>query len=132
MAKMDKIGKLGENFVAEYLRKQNHIILASRWSCRWGEIDLITQLNETINTPCIAFVEVKTRQHRNWDEDGLLAITPQKQERLWQTAATFLSQNSELAELPCRFDVALVLYTISSSPPGYQFEIQSYLENAWG
>jgi putative endonuclease len=104
---MKDIGTLGEQLVARWLQLKNYQLLASNWRCRWGEIDLIAQ---DATSGAIAFVEVKTRSDQNWDADGLLAINPSKQQKLIQTADLFLAQQPLLAELPCRFDVALVSF----------------------
>jgi putative endonuclease len=109
---MKEIGTLGEQLVARWLQLKNYQILECNWYCRWGEIDLIAQ-DQT--SQAIAFVEVKTRRAYNWDADGLLAIDPDKQQKLIQTASLFLSKHPLLAELPCRFDVALVSYQASVS-----------------
>ncbi|WNZ22541.1 YraN family protein [Leptolyngbya sp. NK1-12] len=103
-----QIGRLAETLVANWLKQQNWQILAQRWHCRWGELDLVA-FTETPQ-PWIAFVEVKARSSGNWDADGLLAITPAKQEKLLRAAQLFLSTYPEQAELPCRFDVAIVHY----------------------
>lgn len=102
-----EIGDLGEQFVSRWLQLNNYQILQHNWHCPWGEIDLIAQ--DKISQ-AIAFVEVKTRNGRNWDADGLLAVNPSKQQKLLKTASLFLGKHPNLAELPCRFDVGLVSY----------------------
>ncbi len=116
------IGSLGEELVADWLETQGWAVLHRRWRCRWGEIDLVAQ--QLITPSCqsqgvaqasLAFIEVKTRRPGNWDADGLLAITPRKQAKLWKTAEMFLADHAALANLPCRFDVALVCFQRSQS-----------------
>ncbi|MCU0542881.1 MAG: YraN family protein [Oscillatoriaceae cyanobacterium Prado104] len=123
------IGTLGENLVAEWLQQQGWEILHRQWHCRWGEIDIIALgtdaaseitggkenspansqlLSSRVPLPTLAFVEVKTRSRGNWDAGGKLAVTIAKQTKLWQTAEIFLSNRPDLANHPCRFDVALV------------------------
>lgn len=129
----NNIGNLGENLVAQWLEEQGWEILHRRWRCRYGEIDTIAiapgveekgcsekkgnyQLPLTNHPlPTLIFVEVKTRRRRNWDADGMLAVNATKQAKLWQTAEIFLSDRPELADYPCRFDVALVCCEPSQS-----------------
>lgn len=121
-------GLWGEALVGQWLLDTGWEIKARRWRCRWGEIDLIawqsgytTQSKAFVKgdvTPhgvrseggLLAFVEVKTRSPRSWDAGGLLAISSGKQAKVIQTAQLFLAEHPELAEFPCRFDVALVQY----------------------
>ena len=148
---MQNIGNLGENLVASWLKTQNQELLHQNWYCPWGEIDLIAQDKSTAT---LIFVEVKTRSRNNWDKFGLLSITPQKQQKIVKTASLFLSRNPQLAEFPCRFDIALVSYKpckdrvdISNFktfkpkdislgkpviyPQGYQLTLQTYLQSAF-
>ncbi len=93
------------------MQQQRARIVARRWRCRWGELDLIAR-----DRVGIQFVEVKTRSDGNWDAGGLLAISARKQKRLYRSALTFLSEHSAWTELPCRFYLALVRGQRRSSP----------------
>jgi putative endonuclease len=116
------IGVLAEDLVAHWLVGQGWEILQHRWHCRWGELDLVAKgaiapiPKDATPQPVLAFVEVKARSRGNWDETGLMSITPKKQAKLWQAAQLFLAEQTELADLPCRFDVALVSYGRSPRP----------------
>jgi putative endonuclease len=104
-------GKQGEEVVAQWLTNRGVKILYHRWRWKRGEIDLIaiagadSKLGES---DTLLFIEVKTRNRANWDADGLLAITLQKQATIVRTAELFLLKHPHLAEYPCRFDVAIV------------------------
>jgi len=103
------IGTLGEDLVAQWLQSTGWIVLHRRFSCRWGEIDIIAQFQDPkLDNLTLAFIEVKTRSSGNWDAGGRSAITVQKQAKLWRTAQMFLSEYPEKADYPCRFDVAIV------------------------
>jgi putative endonuclease len=99
-------GQWGEDLVRQWLEIQGAKILHQRWTCRWGELDLIALLADGT----IAFVEVKTRSAGNWDSDGGLALSASKRAKLWKTAELWLVKYPQLADRPCRFDVALVKY----------------------
>ena len=112
-------GILGEDLVALWLEGQGWQILARRWRCRWGELDLVAIENVP---PMLAFVEVKTRGGKSWDGGGLLSITESKREKLCLAAEMFLSDRPELADYPCRFDVAIVNYrTLSPKKANNRF-----------
>jgi putative endonuclease len=104
-------GKLGEEVVAQWLIAQGRKVLHHRWRWKRGEIDLIA-----IESSTLLFIEVKTRNRSNWDADGLLAITPQKQAKILRTAELFLVKNPYLSDYPCRFDVAIVRHQSMQQP----------------
>ncbi|MCU0568398.1 MAG: YraN family protein [Oculatellaceae cyanobacterium Prado106] len=99
-------GIWAEALVAHWLQAQGWEILHRRWHSPVGELDLVAR--SLTPSPTLAFVEVKARSSGNWDAGGLLAVTPRKQTKLWQTAHLFLAQSPDSANLPCSFDVAIV------------------------
>ena len=103
-----RVGELGEHFVAQCLEQRGWEILARRWRCRWGELDIVAQAPAPVQY--LIFVEVKVRGDGNWDQSGLLSITRQKQQKLILAAQAFLADNVSLGGCHCRFDVALVTY----------------------
>jgi putative endonuclease len=74
-------------------------LLASRWRCPEGEIDLILRLDETI-----VFVEVKARRAR---DDAAAALLPAQLRRIAAAAEHYLAL-SGASDRPCRLDVVLV------------------------
>lgn len=93
-------GDWGEAQVAAYLRERGYRILASKYRCRYGELDLIAQDGETV-----CFVEVKLRSGTGF---GLPReyVTAAKQQKLRTAAEYWLSRHDP--DVFCRFDVAEV------------------------
>lgn len=111
------MGTLGEDLVAQWLRGSQVRVLHQRWRCRLGELDIVAGFPATPETAkTLAFVEVKTRSRGNWDQDGRLALSAAKCRRLNQAARLFLARFPRYAQLPCRFDLALV--RSQPAPPG--------------
>ncbi len=121
---LQKTGDAGENWVRHHLSQQGWQILAQRWHCRWGELDLVA-----CRAGVLAFVEVKTRSSGSWDQSGLLAVGIPKQRRLIRAAQAFLNQHPHLSDLPCRFDVALV--ERRAGEEGVSYSLVEYLQEAF-
>jgi putative endonuclease len=101
---MSKIGEQGEALVGEWLGTKQAKVLHYRWRSRQAEVDIIAEKQDGT----LLFIEVKTRSVKNWDTDGLMAVTKRKQAKILQGAAMFVGLHPELADRACRFDVALV------------------------
>ena len=103
-----KIGRQGEEKVAEYLRRHGYIILRRNWrNSRFGEIDIIAENRENI-----VFVEVKTRTN-NSVVSGIEAVDAKKMQRTRNAAEVFMRKLS--TDLPPRIDVAEVLVITDKS-----------------
>jgi putative endonuclease len=140
-AQLGEIGKLGEEWVAQWLEQQGLKILHQRWRCPQGEIDIIALQDPLIESthPTLKFIEVKTRSVHNWDEDGRLAVTSRKQEKIGKTAELFLTQYPSFSEYSCQFDVVILRWELGNPLPSqtaipdtnYTFTILDYIESAF-
>lgn len=97
MGKSNLLGPWGEALAAEYLRKRNYTIVASRFRSKFGEIDLIAK-----NRHFLVFVEVKLRKDSRFAQAREF-VDRKKQDRIRMTAMYYLSQYP--TELQPRFDV---------------------------
>ncbi|MEG0829964.1 MAG: YraN family protein [Anaerovoracaceae bacterium] len=96
-----RIGKLGENTAAEYLKGDGYQILCRNFRCRAGEIDIIAMKGYNL-----AFVEVKTRRTNIYGTPGE-SVTPFKQSHLKTAAQYYLSSKPKGGIRPqnLQFDV---------------------------
>ncbi len=106
-------GLIAEIIAALYLFFKGYRLLAWRYKCPGGEIDLVAQ-----RAGVVVFIEVKERPTT---DDGLFAITPQMRGRITTAARSYIAHHRKIADTPMRFDV------IAISLP---FSIR-HLDNAW-
>jgi putative endonuclease len=95
------LGRAAEAFAARYLEAEGCAILAKRYRCERGEIDLIV-----MDGSVLAFVEVKARRRGDYG-DPIHAVDGRKRRRLISTARHYLRQEGH-AGCECRFDVVSV------------------------
>jgi putative endonuclease len=101
------LGTLGENWVAESLRRAGYEILAQNWRHPiLGELDIIARRKDQI-----VFVEVRTRSGPLQEavEAALASVDERKQARLIRLAEAYLAEH-DLEAGPCRIDVVAVGY----------------------
>lgn len=97
MGRNNIAGAWGETVAAQYLAKKHYNLVATNYSCRFGEIDLIVA-----NKEFLVFVEVKLRKSAKFARASE-HVDFYKQNRLRTTAELYLSQNP--TDLQPRFDV---------------------------
>lgn len=99
-ADTNALGLWGEAQVAGYLKEQGHGILALRWRCPFGELDLVTEAGDYL-----CFVEVKLRKDDRF-APARTFVTTGKQQKLRLAAQQYLIEHP--SGLQPRFDVAEV------------------------
>jgi len=94
-----RFGIDAEALAAWRLRLKGYRILARRFRCPQGEIDLVARRGGTL-----VFVEVKARAR---DSGGEL-ITARQRRRIERAAGVFLQRHPALAALDIRFDAVRI------------------------
>lgn len=97
-----RLGEWGETVAARYLARRGYEILARKWRCAAGEIDIVAR-----HDGMLVFVEVRTR---SGDDPGMAAgsITDAKCARLIALASVFLEFHNLPADTPWRIDVVAI------------------------
>ncbi len=88
-----------EDLAARWLQGRGMRLLARNFRAKTGEIDIIARDREHL-----VFLEVRARSNRNFSS-AAGSVDRRKQQRIVRTAQLFLQRHSELARMPCRFDV---------------------------
>jgi putative endonuclease len=112
-----KIGLLAEQHAHDYLMSQGLRWVASNYSCRMGEIDLIMK-----DKACLVFIEVRKRSSKAFG-GALASVTYFKKQKLMKAAMLYLSVNQLHDQQPIRFDVV----SVEGSPPDV-----TWVKNAFG
>lgn len=98
---MNRDGKASEERAVEFLLGHGHSILERNFSCRYGEIDIISY------DGAVVFSEVKMRSSDSYG-GASAAVTKTKQQKILKTARLYLQQNPGQALHACRFDVIAI------------------------
>ena len=104
-----QVGDLGERLAAKLLRRGGYAILARKYRCKFGEIDIVAKDRNTL-----VFVEVRSRSDSG---HGLPSetIDYRKQEHIKRVATEFLKRFN-LFDYDCRFDCISVLFDGNFKP----------------
>ena len=95
------LGKTGEDLACRELERRGYAIIARRYRCRLGEIDIVARDGGTL-----VFVEVKAREGRAFG-DAAEAITGMKRRRIAALAVDYMMRH-HLSDCRCRFDVVTI------------------------
>lgn len=95
-------GSAGENAAVVFLKKKKYRILATNFSCYFGEVDIVARIKNTY-----VFVEVKTRSSKAFGSPSE-AVNLKKQQHIIATAEYFLDTN-RLFDVDYRFDIIEVV-----------------------
>lgn len=114
-------GTCAELLAQEYLENHGLVTMTSNYHCRYGEIDIVMQDEQTI-----VFVEVRFRQKRHHQKatsfdygGGILSVNHRKQQKLIRASTHFLQANQLLTH-KARIDI-VALSALNREPSSFQW-----------
>lgn len=117
------LGKFGETLAKEFLRKKNHKIIRKNYKTQFGEIDIISEIENYL-----IFTEVKTRTNLKYGFASE-AVNTSKQIKIVKSSLIFMSDaNYHQINRSLRFDVIEVYVNLKNSK--FVFEKIHHIENA--
>ncbi len=87
-----RTGEKGEELAALYLTDEGYRIIERNYRCRFGEIDIVAEENDTL-----VFVEVRAKSGRSFGTPEE-SVTAAKKERLITTALTYLTTHEDMPD----------------------------------
>ncbi|MCI5983362.1 MAG: YraN family protein [Marinilabiliaceae bacterium] len=108
MAQHHELGKLGEDFAANFLMTKGYNIIFRNWRCRHLEVDIVAMDANTL-----VFVEVKTRHNAMTPSD---LISYRKMQFLRNAAEAYIKHFGYQGD--ARFDVII----LTKTPLGFRVE----------
>ncbi|MDD3006796.1 MAG: YraN family protein [Candidatus Pacebacteria bacterium] len=119
-----KFGDWGERLAEDFLRRHGYEVMDKNFQKRCGEIDIICQKDDILH-----FIEVKTRTEASTQVFGPPeeAVTKTKQQKIIQTAITFLAEKNYEENKDWRIDVVSIVYYKNEHKASINF-----IQNAFG
>ena len=96
-----ELGRIGENIIADYIKKLGYKVVERNFACNQGEIDIVAKDKEEL-----VFIEVKTRTDISYGEASE-AVTDTKKRHLINSIKYYIYKQ-KLENQPIRIDVAEV------------------------
>ncbi len=93
------VGQQAEATAVRFLCQAGYNIIAQRYRCAYGEIDIVACQND-----CLIFVEVKARRQKAADD----LVTQRQLQRIFDAATFFLANHPQFAHYDCRVDIIVV------------------------
>ena len=92
MTHRQDIGRRGEDFAAEYLKKRGYRIIGRNEKKKWGELDIIAIAPDKM----LVFVEVK--KVGGWDIEAEEQMTGSKMKKFTRAAEIYAGNHQELID----------------------------------